>query len=247
MKVTIVGSGDAFGTGGRAHTCFHVASSSGGFFIDYGASSPTALNKSGLVIDDVDAIFISHLHGDHFGGLPFAILDATYINLRKRPLAIYGPPSIEERYTALAEAMFPGMTTKAQKFPLEFHEITAGTPTHWRDVRLDAFEVEHPSGAPSHALRFTTDSKTLAYSGDSQWCENVGAAGRNADLFLLECYAFDRQVPYHMNWKVIAAQLPAIGAQHVVLTHMCKQMMAQKHRVNQTGVSIAHDGLVLDI
>jgi len=247
LKLTIVGSGDAFGSGGRCHTCFHVEAGFGNFLIDIGASALPALNKSRIDLGDIDAIFISHLHGDHFAGLPFAELQAAYVERRNKPLTIFGPQGIKARYHALAEAMFPGMTTKSRPFDMSFEEMHAGQPNLWRGMSVEAFEVEHPSGAPSHALRFSAGGKILAYSGDTQWCDCLVSAGQDADLFLLECYGYDRDTPYHMNWAVIQKQLPRLRAKRVVLTHMSRRMLDSLAHLHGCGVEIAEDGLVLDI
>ena len=71
MRLQFIGTGDAFGSGGRFNTCFLVESSGLRFLIDCGATSLTALNRFDVDPDSIDAVFISHLHGDHFGGLVF--------------------------------------------------------------------------------------------------------------------------------------------------------------------------------
>lgn len=247
VKITIVGSGDAFGSGGRSNTCFHVEAAFGNFLVDIGASALPALNKLDLPLGNIEVIFISHMHGDHFAGLPFLELQAAYVERRQKPLTIFGPPGIEERYRALAEVMFPGMTSKLRPFDLYFEEMHASKPSRWQDMRIDAFEVEHPSGSASHALRFTSGGKTLCYSGDTQWCENLITAGQSADLYLLECYAYDQQVPYHMNWKKIQSELPRITAKRVVLTHMSQRMLSKLPELQDIGMETAEDGLVIEI
>ena len=73
MRLQFLGSGDAFGSGGRFNTCMLVESEFGAFLIDCGASSLIAMRKYGIDPNRIDTVFISHLHGDHFGGLPFLI------------------------------------------------------------------------------------------------------------------------------------------------------------------------------
>jgi len=75
--VQFVGSGDAFGSGGRFNTCFLVAGTKTRFLIDCGASTPVALKRAGIDLDGIDGVALTHLHGDHFGGLPFLLLSAT--------------------------------------------------------------------------------------------------------------------------------------------------------------------------
>ncbi len=67
MKLTVIGSSDAFGSGGRLQTCFHVTHPGGQFLIDCGATSLIGLARQGIDPNGISAIFISHLHGDHFG------------------------------------------------------------------------------------------------------------------------------------------------------------------------------------
>ncbi|BBK35454.1 hypothetical protein STAQ_05320 [Allostella sp. ATCC 35155] len=93
VRFRFLGSGDAFGSGGRFQTCFHLAGPSGAVLIDCGASSMIAIRRFGVDPNAVDAVLITHLHGDHFAGLPFFLLDAQLTSRRTRPLAIAGPPN----------------------------------------------------------------------------------------------------------------------------------------------------------
>ena len=78
MRLTIVGSGDAFGSGGRFNTCFFLETAKSVLLVDCGASTPVALKAHALDPNRIDGIVLSHLHGDHFGGLPFLFLDGQF-------------------------------------------------------------------------------------------------------------------------------------------------------------------------
>src|SRR4051812_23427089 len=108
MRLTIVGSGDAFGSGGRFNTCFWLQTAKATLLVDCGASSPVALKAAGLDHGNVDGIILSHLHGDHFGALPFLLLDAQLVARRERPLVFAGPPTSRARIEAALEVFFPG-------------------------------------------------------------------------------------------------------------------------------------------
>ena len=97
MYLQVIGSGDAFGSGGRNTACFLLGDESGTVLLDCGASSLPALKRCGVRPADIDAVLISHLHGDHFGGLPFFFIDYLYNTPRSRPLPVAGPPGTEER------------------------------------------------------------------------------------------------------------------------------------------------------
>ena len=117
MQLRFVGCGDAFGSGGRHNTCFHVTGTSVNFLIDCGASTLPALENCGIVRNDIDLILVTHFHGDHFAGLPFFLLDAQF-SRRSRPLVIAGPQGIDTRLTQVMEALFEHSSKTQRKFEL---------------------------------------------------------------------------------------------------------------------------------
>src|SRR4029078_11476088 len=107
MRLTIIGGGDAFGAGGNLHTSFHVRSSASTFLIDCGASTLIGMRRLGVDSQDIDAVVVAHLHGDHFGGLPWLLLDAQFASKRTRPMIVTGPKRIEARFGQSAHATHP--------------------------------------------------------------------------------------------------------------------------------------------
>jgi ribonuclease BN (tRNA processing enzyme) len=247
MKLTVVGCGDAFGSGGRLQTCYHVETQGTRFLIDCGATAMIGLNRLGIDPNTIPAIFISHLHGDHYAGLVWWLVHAQHVGKRTSPLTVVGPPGIEARFATAAEALFPGSMGIKRRYDLKFVELAKETPADVGQVRVTPFEVSHPSGAPSYALRFEADGQVLSFSGDSEWVDSLVAAGRGADLYIIECYQFDGSPRFHLCWKTIAAQLDRIGARRVMLTHMAEPMLARRGEVADPRVVLAEDGLVIDI
>ncbi|MEZ5851242.1 MAG: MBL fold metallo-hydrolase [Hyphomicrobiaceae bacterium] len=249
MKLTVLGCGDAFGSGGRLQTCYHVDCGDHRFLIDCGATSIIGLNRQGLDPNAIGTIFISHLHGDHFAGLVWWLLHSQHVAKRTLPLHIVGPVGIEARFKAAAEALFPGSTGVPLRFAMTFGEFEDGRKTTVGPIAVTPFEVRHPSGAPPYALRFEIAGKTLSFTGDTEWVDNVVPAGKDADLYIMECYAPDGPVRYHMSWKTISENLPRIGARRVMLTHMNASMLAVRERsiAEYPNVLLAEDGLVVEI
>jgi ribonuclease BN (tRNA processing enzyme) len=247
MRLTIVGCGDAFGSGGRFNTCFRLEAVDKTFLIDCGASTHVALNAQGIDPNTIDAIILSHLHGDHFGGLPFLLLYGQFLNPRERPLLIAGPPGSIERINLLVEACFPRSTKNKWRFPWSVMEIPVGVSTDVLGLNVVSAEVIHFSGAPSTALRITDGARTFSYSGDTQWTDALLPIARDADLFIVECYDYERELTGHMNWATIKRRLADFAARRVMLTHMNPTMLAKVDEVKSAGVMVAEDGLALDL
>jgi ribonuclease BN (tRNA processing enzyme) len=247
MRLTIVGSGDAFGSGGRFNTCFWVETNKATLMLDCGASSPVALKGRGLEFGRVDAVFLSHLHGDHFGGLVFLLLDEQLLQRRTRPLLIAGPPTTRARLEAALEVFFPKAASNQWRFPLEIMEIAPGRPVEVLGHDVLTTEVVHQSGAPSTALRVSDGEKLIAYSGDTEWTDALLQVADGADLFIIECYGYARLVPGHLTWEILKPRLPDLRARRIMATHMNAQMLEHLDEVRATGVEIAEDGAVTEI
>ena len=244
MNVTFLGSGDAFGSGGRFQACMLVEAPSTRLLLDCGASSLIAMRRFGVDPASIDAILVSHLHGDHFGGIPFFILDAQFISHRTRPLLIAGPPGIEARVRQTMEDLFPGSSQTKQSFTYEFLDLPQRQMTRLSGLSVTAYEVPHASGAPSYALRVECDGKVLAYSGDSEWSEALLDVAREADLFICESYYFEKAVRFHLNYRNLVERLPDFHCKRVILTHLGPEM--HEHR-SEVEIEVAEDGLSIQL
>ncbi|MGY4307889.1 ribonuclease BN (tRNA processing enzyme) [Bradyrhizobium sp. USDA 4369] len=242
MKLKVLGCGDAFGSGGRLNTCFMLGRDGGSnLLIDCGATALVSMRRFDIDPNSIDAILISHLHGDHFGGLPIYILDAQVISARVKPLVIVGPPSLGGRLRDAMESMFPGSSKVQRKFDVEVIELIPGhETTPLAGVKVTGHEVQHPSGAPALALRIEVDDRIFCYSGDTGWVDALIDAARSADLFIAEAYTFDREIPNHLNWWTLKRKLPLVGARRTILTHMSRDML---DRLPVDGAEAAEDGM----
>lgn len=244
MKVTFLGSGDAFGSGGRFQTCILVETSADKFLVDCGCSSMIAIRKYGVDPNGISTIFLTHLHGDHFGGLPFFLLDAQMISKRTAPLTIVGPIGAKERIMSAMDIMFPGSSKVQQKFAWDIIELDTGTTQSFNGVDATTYPMVHPSGSPSTAVRLQCEGKTIVYTGDTEWNDAILEAAQGADLLIAEAYFFEKKVKFHLDYKTILEHLPELGVQKIVLTHMGNDMLGH---LTEAGCETAHDGKVLEI
>ena len=243
MKGRFLGSGDAFGSGGRFQTCIHLQAQDARLLVDCGASSLVAMRRFGVDPQSVDTVVLSHLHGDHFGGVPFLVLDGQF-RRRAQPLTIAGPPGVEARVTAAMEILFPGSSTVERKFAVRFVELRDRMPLPLGAFTVTPFEVVHASGAPPYALRVAAGGKVVAYSGDTEWTDALLEAAREADLFIAEALFFDKRVKYHLDFTTLAAERARLACRRLVLTHMGEDML---RRVAELGVEAAEDGRELTV
>lgn len=244
VTVRVLGSGDAFGSGGRFQACYLVRTERAQFLIDCGATALVAMRRFEVDVAAIDAVLLSHLHGDHFGGLPFVLLYLHYVAKRQRPLIVAGPRGTEERVKAALAILFPGSTEIAWRFPIEFVELRPGHPRTVAGLPVKAFPVAHPSGAPSLGLRISCGDRVIAYSGDTEWTESLVPLARDADLFICECYGYDQEVTYHMNYRTVTARRVELGARRLLLTHLGEAMLA---RLDEVNCEAAEDGLELEV
>lgn len=244
MQITILGSGDAFGSGGRFATCLHVAADDGTtMLVDCGAGSLVAINKAGIDCNSISAILLTHFHGDHMGGLPFFMLDALFTSRRQAPLTIAGPKRVEEWVRAAMETAFPGSSGNAYPFEVAYQEISPEAPGMVAGAEITAFPMVHdPRVGPCQGYRIARDGKVFAYSGDTAWTEPLVQLAADADVLLIECYTYDVPLKNHLDWKTLESRLADLTAKRIVLTHMGPQMLA--HR-DQASVECAEDGMVL--
>lgn len=240
MEVRFIGSGDAFGSGGRLQPCILVTDKEQRFAMDFGLTALIGLRRQEIDPNTIDAVLLSHLHGDHCGGVPFLLMDAMLGSKRERPLTIIGPEGIESHIRKLQEALFPGSHMMQPKFTVDYLEINPKEPIQLGKYKISAIDARHTATTKPLALKIETGRKTLAYTGDGELTEALIDFTAEADLVIAECYFFDKPVKWHLNYP----DIQHLKAKKTVLTHMHETMLAHKDEVPET---CAYDGMEIRI
>jgi len=242
--VRFFGSGDSFGDGGRFQACILVEHDGHRVLLDCGASSLVAMKKAGFDPNTIDAVFVTHFHGDHAGGIPYLVLDGQF-RKRGRALLIAGPPGVRERATAIFEAALPTSSATRQTFPVTYAELGERS-ARFGPVVIMALPVAHlPETAP-HGLRLTIGGKVIGYTGDTEWCDAIPRLADGADLFIAEAYSFEKRIPQHLSHATLVAHRAELEqrAKRIVLTHPGVETLARR---SELAWELAEDGLVIEL
>jgi ribonuclease BN (tRNA processing enzyme) len=243
VRLTFIGSGDAFAGGGRFQACLLLEGGAEPLLVDCGATSLVALKRAGIDPASIGYVALSHLHGDHFAGLPWLILDGQF-SKRTKPLEIVGPLGTGERVERAFEALYPGAADAQRAFATTFADLSARTPWELGPARITAFDVVHGSGAPSYALRVEYAGKVIAYSGDTEWTSALIDVADGADLFVCECNFFEPKGAGHLDYRTLLGKREHLRCDRIVLTHMSDEMLA---RLDEVEFETASDGAVIEL
>lgn len=244
IKVQFVGTGDAFGSGGRLQACIHVTGPGGNYLLDCGCSSLIGLRRCNIAVDQIDTVLISHLHGDHFGGIPFLLLDGKYLSHRTRPLTIIGPRGLQKQVETVLNALYPGTLSGGVGFPLIYLELIADGVLQHESLEIKAWQMQHGGSNRALGLQVSSQGKRIAYTGDTEWTGNMVPLAIGADLLICECFQYDQPIPSHLDYMTLQANRSQLDCRQIVLTHAGEAML---QRQDDLEFPLAYDGYSLEL
>jgi ribonuclease BN (tRNA processing enzyme) len=254
MRLTVLGSGTALPHPRRASSAHWLDAPGGSLLLDISGPAIHRMAEEGCDWANLDAVWVSHFHLDHCGGLApflFGTKHAPQTRERRKPLKVYGPRGTEKLLRRFDEA--GDYKLFKQPFPLEVREVAPRAAFEVFDsLRAETFSTPHTS--ESLALRLTdADGKSLVYTSDTGYTDSLASFARGADLFLMEC-SFFRSKPVETHLELADAMRLArlSGARRVVLSHLYPEWdgvdIAAEARKLWEGETIeARDGLRLEI
>lgn len=242
-EVLFVGTGDAFGSGGRRNSAIVVRDAGKTLLLDCGPTTLPGLKEVGVDPREIDAIALSHFHGDHIAGVPFLLLDYVYANARERPLEILGPPGVQERLAALTRA-YHYEHESPPRYPIHYLEFTHDKPIDVAGFRVTPMPAVHQEYTCPHMLRVDARSRSLVFSGDTGWHESLPEKVGDVDLFICECVFFDEEFEFHLSHRRLSRERRRFRSGAIRLTHLGLQVLENESRVE---FDTAQDGLRLSL
>ena len=242
-EVVFVGTGDAFGSGGRRNSAILVREAQRTLLLDCGPTTLGGLKAMGIDPLEIDAIALSHFHGDHIAGVPFLLLDYVYANPRDRPLEILGPPGVQEKLADLSRAYHYDAEQKS-RYPIRYAEFTVDKPIDVAGFRVTPMPALHQEYTCPHMLRVDTSRRSLVFSGDTGWHESLPEKVGDVDLFICECVFYDEEFAFHLSHRQLLRERGRFRCGSILLTHLGNSVLENEGRL---AFDTAHDGLELSL
>lgn len=247
QSVRVIGSGNAFNSDGRAHAAYLIEDSSKErVLMDCGATTLYRLQALQIPCDSIDTVLLTHFHGDHYGGLPFLLLQLGLIEARRRPLHICGPQGVQTACEHLMEAMYPALELH---FEIQYHPLQPGldmAPLHAQSqLQVQAIPMDHKAESLGYRLRGST-GRTLAFSGDCRLDQKVLDLIAGMDLALVELTMPAQYNPpvAHVALDEVLAWRNRFQARRLVWTHIYNDLARQ---AREHGLEVAEDGMLLEL
>jgi len=259
MKLVVLGSGTSVPHPQRASAAFWLETETGSLLLDCSGDAPHRTAQENLDWTNLDAIWISHLHLDHCGGLAnflFGIKGSPEARRRRKQLAIFGCEGIGKLLSAIDETNDYGLLE--QPFEIAVREIAPSdvrSPTEFEIFSgLRARTVSTPHKPESLAIRLTdTNGTSLVYTSDTGYSEELASFAHDVDLLILEC-SFRRNKPVQHHLELVEAMRLAqlASPRKLVLTHLYPEwdgvdIESEAKKLWPGEVFAAFDGLRLEV
>ncbi len=212
MKLTVLGIYAPYPPAGGATSGYLLSGGGTNILLDCGSGVVSRL-QSFVSIDDIDAVVLSHLHGDHIADIEVLRYMPGYRKSleggSKEGLIVYAPDKPEEEYKLLRSVRFFDV------MPV-YHGMSAAVG----GMRLEFFSMEHPY--PVFGVRIACEGKTFVYTGDTVMNKNIAPMIRGADMLLCDSsFLSADKAPDSAHLSAAEAARLSLdnGVKRLVLTH----------------------------
>lgn len=228
------------------HTCMEIRHNQSHFLVDCGAGSFSALMREQETLPGLDGMLLTHFHGDHMGGISYILMYYLFVRRLEKPFEIWTPKGGKGVIKNLSESLYPGLGLNlVSQENLSFHEFEDLPNFEAFGVQIKPEKVIHAPNSRPHGFRIDLGAHTLAFSGDTEWTDNLIELSAESDLFVCECNNDKTQKPGHIHHDLLVEKATFLSSKKVILNHLGPDMLLKDSK--DSPFEFSYDGLKIDL
>lgn len=215
MKVIFLGTGEAFDEN-NPNNSHLVISKKAKLLLDCGFITPYQLWKYNDDQSFLDGVYITHLHADHYFGLP-ALFYRMVEEGRKKRLIVICHKGFVGTIKSVIKHGYKNLLSKLS-FDLKFMEINSGDNIKFKDLKLSFAETKH--SRDNLAIKIDNGKKSVCYSGDGMFIKQTEKLYKDSDLVIQETYLYDKRIISHSSVVDAIKMAERNNVKCLALTHI---------------------------
>ncbi len=229
MKIKFLGVGAAIDD--KYENVSILVEEKSSILLDVGYGIVRTITKDKLLLKNLDAIYISHLHFDHCFGLPALLLFMRTVN-RKKPIKIIAQKEVLDGLKDTLKKHWPDMQT-AIKFPVNFLQISAQT----QKIKFNEFEIKiaktNHGQMPNFAISLKSNGKTIVYSGDGDFNNETIKLYKGCDLLIHDAFTIETKNDTHSSIVELIRLYKELKLKAMAFVHMDSEERNQMSKIQR--------------
>lgn len=248
LEITLLGTGTPRPSAERYGSATLIQAGGKYFLFDVGRGAVIRLHQAAITPDQIEQVFLTHLHSDHITGLDDLWITG-WVYQRQPALKIYGPKGTEHTIDALRsmyheDIRYRTNNVKHKHAQLLSEEVTEGIVYQANGVTIRAFLVDHKPVEPALGYRIDFGDRSVLLSGDTTYSENLIQHAQDIDVLIHEVAASDAAIlarnprlekimAYHTNPQQLARVLQKTQPRLAVFNHVLLFGMTEEAALEQ--------------
>lgn len=250
-KIRFYGTSAATPSLKRGFACIGLIRGQSVTLFDCGDGSIGRILSLGTDVSSISKIFVTHYHSDHLSGI-VQVIETMGIRKRKADLEVYGPKGLLDYFSTIEKITRVAAT---RQFKIKLHELEPGSKLRFGDYSISAYEMVHT--VPCIGYKATIGGYTMAYTGDTEPCDESLELARNCDTLIHEATYLKKDTELarrskHSTPSEAAETAKAAGAKNLILTHVnddyeTESEMLSEAKIVHEHTHVARDGLEIEL